>query len=77
MTARAPRQPRPAVMLTVAQAAERLGVDPRQVYHYIAAGLLAAVRYPTRHGRPGGPLRIEETAVDAFIAGHRQEARAS
>ena len=78
MTARPPRQPRPAVMLTVAQAADRLGFDdPRQVYYYISAGLLAAVRYPPRNGRGGGPLRIEETAVDAFIAGHRQEARAS
>lgn len=76
MTARPPRAPRPA-MLTVAQAAERLGFDdPRQVYHYIAAGLLTAVRYPTRDGRPGGPLRIEESAVEAFIKEHRQAATA-
>jgi len=62
-------------MLTVAQAAERLGFDdPRQVYHYISAGLLAAVRYPTRNGGPNGPLRIAETDLDAFIAAHRQAA---
>ena len=74
MTARPPRAaPRP-VMLTVAQAADRLGVDPRQVYHYAAAGLLTAVRYPTRNGQRNGPLRIEEAAVDAFIAQHRQAA---
>lgn len=77
MTARAPRQPRPAVMLTVAEAAERLGVDPRQVYHWAAAGLIACVRYPTRHGDPDGPVRIEAAAVEAFIAAHRQETRAS
>ena len=76
MTARPPRQPRPAVMLTVAQAADRLGVDPRQVYHWAAAGLIACVRYPTRHGQRAGPLRIEAAAVDAFIAEHRQAATA-
>jgi len=63
-------------MLKVAETADRLGVDPREVYHYISAGLLAAVRYPTRTGQPGGPLRVEEAAVDAFIAEHRQEATA-
>jgi predicted site-specific integrase-resolvase len=73
------KSPRPAAepMLTAAQAATRLGVDPRQVYHYIAAGLIApVVRLPTRNGDPDGPLRIEESVVEAFIAAHRQPATA-
>lgn len=60
--------------LTVAEAAERLGVHRTHVYHWIAAGLIATVRYPTRNGDPDGPLRIEEPAVEAFIADHRQPA---
>jgi len=62
-------------MLTVAQAADRLGFDNyRQVYPYLHSGLLPHVRYPNpRTGRPG-PIRIAETDVDAFIAAHRQAA---
>ena len=71
MTARPPRAAK-AAMLTVAQAAGRLGVDPREVYHWISAGLLPAVRYPTRNGGGGGPVRVAETDVDAFIAAHRR-----
>lgn len=61
-------------MLTAAQAAGRLGVDPRQVYHWIAAGLLAVERYPTRTGEPNGPIRIDPAEVDAFRARYRQPA---
>lgn len=72
MTARAVKPP----PLTVAQAAERLGVSDRQVYHWIKAGTLSHVRYPTRTGSPG-ELRVEEDAIGAFLSAHRQEARAS
>lgn len=69
------RQAAPAPpLLTVAQAAARLGVDRTEVYHWIRSGLIASVRYPTRDGAADGPLRIEETAVEAFIAAHRQPA---
>ena len=73
MTARPPKTPRPP-LLTAAQAADILGVDPRQIYHWINAGILAAVRYPTRNGDPNGPVRIEPADVEAFRDRHRQEA---
>lgn len=73
MTARPPRQPRPP-MLTVAQAADELGVDPRQVYHWIAAQLLACVRYPTRSGEANGPMRIAPADVEAFKKRYYQPA---
>ena len=60
--------------LTVAQAADRLGVHRNHVYQWISAGLIASVRYPSRNGGPGGPLRIEEAEIERFLARHRQEA---
>lgn len=73
MTARPARAKR-AAMLTVAQAAERLGFDDyRQVYPYLHAGLLPYTRYPSpRNGGKPGPIRIAETDVDAFIKEHRR-----
>ena len=73
MTARPAKAPRPP-MLTVAQAADMLGVDPRQIYHWISAGLLACTRYPTRDGGPNGPIKLEPADVEAFRNRYRQEA---
>jgi excisionase family DNA binding protein len=72
------RQPRAtqAPMLSVREAAIRFGFRPgdtRLVYEWIKSGLLPAVRYPGRTGKPG-TYRIAETDVDAFIAAHRQAA---
>ena len=69
MTARPPRAPQPA-MLTVAQAADRLGIHRQQVYAYIYNGLLRATQYPTRTGKPNGPLRIDPADVERFIQAH-------
>ena len=60
--------------LTVAEAAVRLGVNRSHVYEWIHSGLIASIRYPSRTGAPGGPLRIEEAEVDRFLARHRQAA---
>lgn len=59
-------------MLTVAEAADRLRVDPRQVYRWVNRGMLAAIRYPTRKGDPDGAIRLDAADIDAFIERHRQ-----
>ena len=73
MTARPPKTPRPP-LLTVAQAADILGVDPRQIYHWISQGVLGCTRYPTRNGDPGGPVRLEPADVEDFRTRYRQQA---
>lgn len=60
--------PAPDPMLKVSEAAAQLGVDRSQVYHWISAGLLPSVQYPSR-GASRGPRRIRQSAVDAFLAG--------
>jgi excisionase family DNA binding protein len=58
-------------MLTVKQAAERLGVSDSLVYEWCAAGALPHFRI----GRNGkrGKILIAEAELDAFMAAHRQE----
>lgn len=72
MTARQHRAP----PLTVAEAAAQLGVDTRQVYHWISAGLLGCTQYPTRVGEPNGKKMVDQADVDAFRARYRQAATA-
>ncbi|MFO0845494.1 MAG: helix-turn-helix domain-containing protein [Gemmataceae bacterium] len=60
-------------MLTVAQAAERIGVSDSLIYEWCGAGLLPHYRF----GRPGkrGKVMIEEADLDRFLAACRHEAR--
>jgi excisionase family DNA binding protein len=60
-------------VLTVKQAAARLGVSPSLVYALCAAGVLAHAR----HGRPGrrGKIVIPEDALAAYQAACRKEGR--
>ena len=55
-------------MLTVGEAADQLGVDRSQIYHWIRNGRLPSVQYPGRTGSDRGPRRIRQTAVDKFLA---------
>jgi excisionase family DNA binding protein len=60
-------------VLTVAEAAERMGVSDSLVYELCKAGL---IRH-TRHGRPGkrGCIRIEENDLQAYLAASIHEIR--
>lgn len=60
-------------MLTVKQAAERVGVSESLVYEWCAEGVLPHYRF----GRKGrrGKILIDDTEFDAFLAGCRQEVR--
>ncbi len=55
------------MMLTVAQAAEKLNVHPETVRRLVKAGRLIAVKLNTATVRT--QLRIDEKELDAFIAG--------
>lgn len=57
----APAKPR---FLTVTEAAERLGVDPRSVRRYCESGALTA------HQTPGGHWRIDAAASGLVPAVH-------
>jgi excisionase family DNA binding protein len=52
-------------MLTVRQAAERLGYCERQVRRWIAAGSLPTHSF-------GRSIRVAQADLDAFIACHRR-----
>ncbi len=56
-------------MLTVKQAAERLGVSPSTVYHLCAAKLLPH----SRVGLGRGVIRIAEADLERYLAGRRVE----
>jgi excisionase family DNA binding protein len=58
----------PERMLTVGEAADLLGVDRSQVYHWIRSGRLPSLQYPGRTGSDRGPRRIRQSAVDKFLA---------
>jgi excisionase family DNA binding protein len=60
-------------MLTVRQAAERLGISDSLVYEWCAEGLLPHYRFGGRGRR--GRILIEETELEAFLANCRQERR--
>jgi excisionase family DNA binding protein len=60
------RQPARPVLLTVAEAATQLALNPRQVYRLMDSGELRSVRYPGRGNAPG-PRRLRQADVDAFI----------
>jgi excisionase family DNA binding protein len=54
------------VWLSVAEAARRLGLTPRQVHGRIATGTIPAVRAGTRRG----VYRITEQAVTTYARQH-------
>ena len=56
-------------LLTVEEAAGRLGTSVRFVRRLIAARRIAFVRM----GRPGAPVRLTEEDVVAFVAASRVE----
>jgi excisionase family DNA binding protein len=60
-------------MLTSKQAAEKIGVSDSLIYEWCAAGVLPHYRF----GRKGrrGTIRIDESELEAFLAGCRREAR--
>jgi excisionase family DNA binding protein len=60
-------------VLTVKQAAERLGISPALVYGWCNAGLLPHHRL----GLPGhrGCIRIAEADLDAFLVSQKREGR--
>jgi len=60
-------------MLTVKQAAVRLGVSPSLVYALCGTGVIPH----TRHGRPGkrGCIRIEEAALESYRQSCKGEGR--
>jgi excisionase family DNA binding protein len=60
-------------MLTVKEAAQRLGISESLVYEWCAEGVLPHYRFG-RNGRRGRIL-IDETEFAAFLAGCRQERR--
>lgn len=53
-------------MLTVKQAADRMGISPSLVYALCRDGVIRC----TRHGRPGkrGTIRISDEALAAYVA---------
>ena len=73
VTRRPPPTPPPR-LITVAAAATALSLDRGQVYRLIQAGHLTAVRIPSRTGHGDGTWRIEQAAIDAFIAANRIDA---
>jgi excisionase family DNA binding protein len=60
-------------MLTVKQAAARIGISPSLVYALCHDGV---IRH-TRHGRPGrrGCIRIEESAIEEYRETCRKQGR--
>jgi predicted DNA-binding transcriptional regulator AlpA len=69
-------------LITVAQAAEQLGIGKTRLYELIHAGEIATIELPSPSGAPGrqyvgetgakASRRIEQAEVDAFIERHRQ-----
>lgn len=55
-------------LLTPEQVAERLGVSPHTVKHWLRTGRLPVVRVGQR-----GLLRCRESDLEAYIAAHREE----
>ncbi len=55
------------MMLTVAQAAEKLNVHPETIRRLVKAGRLVAVKLNIATART--QLRIDEKELDAFISG--------
>ena len=56
-------------LLTVADAAERLGVSPDLIYILVSKRLISCVRVGSGKARPR--LRIEEEAIERYIETHR------
>jgi excisionase family DNA binding protein len=61
-------------MLTVKQAALRLGVSDSLVYEWCTEGVLPCYRFGRRGRR--GKILIDQAELDAFMAAHRHEAQA-
>ncbi len=60
---------RPERMLTLQDAAQRIGVHEQTVRKYIRAGLLRALKTPSV-SKFGGRFRIAETDLEKFRARH-------
>ena len=63
-------------LLTIPQAAERLGIATNTVYKMIASGDLRAVDMSVPGARTS-KTRVRDDDLDAFIEGRTREARAS
>jgi excisionase family DNA binding protein len=57
-------------LLSVAQAAEQLGMSPSKLYAFVYKGEIASVEIPPGSGRRS-TRKIEQAAVDAFIERYR------
>lgn len=57
-------------LLTIAQAAEQLGMSRTKLYELMCQGGLASVEIPSAEGGRN-TRRIEQSAIDAFIEQHR------
>jgi excisionase family DNA binding protein len=62
----------PPPLLSIAQAAEVLGVTRRYMYDLVYAGEVATVRLPSSKSGKDGAHRIERAELDGFIEKHRQ-----
>jgi hypothetical protein len=59
-------------LLSVPDSARYLGVSPRTIEAYVAAGLVAPVRLPSpRGGRYLGRVLLERASLDELVAGAR------
>jgi excisionase family DNA binding protein len=58
-------------LLTIAQAAEQLGMSARGTYELMYKGHLSSVEIPSTGTSDRKSRRIEQAEVDAFIARHR------
>lgn len=58
------------MLLTRAEAAERLRVHPHTVDRYIRRGLIKAIKNP---GAANAPVRIEEAELVAYLERHQVE----
>jgi excisionase family DNA binding protein len=57
-------------LLSVAQAAEQLGMSPSKLYEFVYKGEIASVEIPSGTGQRS-TRKIEQAAVDAFIGKYR------
>ena len=54
-------------LVSVAKAAELLGVARRTAYYLVQSEAIPSVQYPTRSGKKAGPIRVRLSEIQKFL----------
>jgi hypothetical protein len=54
-------------LVSVAKAADMLGLSRRAAYYLVSSEELPSIQYPSRSGKKDGPIRVRTSEIEKFL----------